>query len=199
MRVWGLTGNIACGKSAVENVLREAGVPVIDADQVAREIVEPGEPALAEISATFGHHILDEAGRLDRAALGSIVFSDDEARGKLEAITHPRIHGRIAEQLGKLASDGCPLALVSAALMVESGSYTLYEGMIAVTCPEALQLERLRARDGLSEADARARISSQLDQAEKAALADVVIDNSGALTATEDQVLSWLREVSGKG
>ena len=192
MKVWGLTGNIACGKSAVEGFLREADVPVIDADQVARTIVEPGSPALAEIAQTFGPGVLDDQGRLNRPALGQLVFSDAEARKSLEAITHPRIHTHITEQLAELAKADTPLAVVSAALMVESGSYRLYEGMIVVTCPEDEQLRRLKARDGFDEVDARARIASQMSQTEKAALADVVVDNGGSLLKTEQQVKSWL-------
>ena len=195
MQVWGLTGNIACGKSTVERMIRDAGVPVIDADQVAREIVEPGSEALGEIVARFGEDVLGPGGRLDRPKLGSIVFSDEAARADLEGITHPRIHACIAEKLGRLAAEGIPLAVVSAALMVESGSYTLYAGIVVVTCPEVTQLARLQSRDGLSRNDALARVQSQLPQSEKAALASRVVDNGGELSDTKDQVEAWLVEV----
>ncbi|MEE2829207.1 MAG: dephospho-CoA kinase [Myxococcota bacterium] len=195
MLVWGLTGNIACGKSTVERMIREAGVPVIDADEVAREIVEPGSEALGEIVARFGEGLLDPEGRLDRPKLGSIVFSDEAARAALEGITHPRIHARIAEKLGRLAAEGTPLSLVSAALMVESGSYTLYAGILVVTCPEVTQLERLQSRDGLNRDDALARVRSQLPQSEKAALANRVIDNGGDVSQTRAQVEAWLADV----
>jgi dephospho-CoA kinase len=198
MRVWGLTGNIACGKSAVEDFLRSASVPVIDADRVARDIVRPGEPALDEIVAAFGAAILDDGGLLNRVALGQIIFADSSAKKRLEDITHPRIHARIAEELSQLAQEETPLALVSAALMVETGSYTLYEGMIVVTCPEEIQLQRLVARDGLSEADARARIDSQMPQSAKASLAELVIDNGGPLETTLGQVQDWLEELGTK-
>jgi dephospho-CoA kinase len=197
VRVWGLTGNIACGKSTVEDLIRNGGIPVIDADRVARTIVEPGQPALAEIEELFGTDVLDEEGRLNRPALGAIVFSDPASRRQLEAITHPRIHARTAELLSQLAQDGTPLAVVSAALMIEAGSYRLYDGLIVVTCPETLQLERLRARDGFTEQDARARTQSQMAQASKAALADVLIDNGGNTEATAVQVRAWLTHQDG--
>ena len=197
MRVWGLTGNIACGKSTVEDLIRGGGIPVIDADRVARAVVEPGQPALAEIEELFGSDILDEEGRLDRPALGAIVFADPTSRKQLEAITHPRIHARTAELLNQLAQDGTPLAVVSAALMVEAGSYRLYEGLVVVTCPEALQRSRLMARDGLNVQDARARTESQMAQDSKAALADVLIDNGGNTEATAVQVRAWLRRQDG--
>jgi len=192
VRVWGLTGNIACGKSAVEEFLRHQGVPVIDADQVAREIVEPGQPALDAIVETFGAEILNEDGQLDRPALATVVFTDPSARKHLEAITHPRIHARTADLLGALAQDDTDLAVVSAALMIEAGSHRLYEGLIVVTCPEGLQTQRLMARDGFTEEQAVARTSSQMAQQQKVALADVVIDNSGTLEATHKQVQAWL-------
>ena len=199
MKIWGLTGNIACGKSAVEAMLRTAGCVVIDADQVARDVVEPGEPGLAEIVEAFGAEMLLPDGSLDRTALGQFVFSDPDARKRLEEITHPRIHTRIAERLGALAQQGCALAVVSAALMVESGSYRNYAGLLVVTCPEDLQIARLRARDGLSEADARSRIDSQLPQGEKVALADEVIDNGGDLSTTGAQVRAWLDRLQSEG
>lgn len=192
MLVWGLTGNIACGKSAVEAILRQRGLPVLDADQIARDIVEPGEPALQEIEAAFGQGVLLPDGRLDRPALGAIVFGDPEARERLEAITHPRIIGRTMEHLAELTAEGHPLAIVSAALMIESGSYRNYAGLAVVTCPEDLQLARLCRRDGLSEEDARQRIASQRPQADKTALADVVFDNAGSLDELQQAVLDWL-------
>jgi dephospho-CoA kinase len=196
MQVWGLTGNIACGKSAVEGMLREAGLPVIDADVVAREVVEPGEPALAAIVDAFGDGVLGPDGRLDRPALGRIVFTDPAARRRLEAITHPAIGAAIARQVVGFAGQGHEHIVVSAALMVESGSFRNYAGVVAVTCPPAEQLRRLLARDGLSEAEARARIDSQMPQEEKAKHADVVIDNGGDRAATRRQVEAWLASLA---
>ena len=189
---WGLTGNIACGKSAVEAFLRERGIPVIDADQVSRDVVAPGEATLAAISARFGNSVLRGDGSLNRAALGAIVFQDQKARRDLEAITHPPIIAETLRRVSALATAGHALAIVSAALMVESGSYKGYAGLLVVTCDEQQQLKRLMARDGLDEQQARARIDSQLSQSEKAAAADFVIDNSGSSAELEAQVETWL-------
>ena len=195
MRVFGLTGNIACGKSLVERLIAESGVPVIDADQVAREVVEPGEPALREIGDAWPS-VIGADGRLDRAALGAIVFAEPDARTRLERMTHPRIFTRMAERLAALGAGGHELAVVSAPLMIESGSYRNYAGMAVVTCPEEIQLARLMARDTFDEAAARARMDSQMPQAEKAALADFVIDNSGTIEETAELVDEWLRAIA---
>lgn len=195
MRVFGLTGNIACGKSLVERMIADAGVPVIDADQVARQVVEPGEPALADIAAAWPSVIVD--GRLDRAALGQIVFADADARKRLEGFTHPRIFQAMAEQIAAFGAAGHDTVVVSAPLMIESGSYRNYAGLAVVTCPEEIQLARLMGRDGFDEAAARARMDSQMPQAEKAAHADVVIDNGGTIEATRAQVTAWLETIRG--
>ena len=195
MLVWGLTGNIACGKSAVEAVLRSRSIPVIDADHIAREVVAPGQPALFEICQAFGDNVLLADGQLDREALGSIVFGDSDARRQLEAITHPRIIGLTLERLAQLESQGHALAVVSAALMVESGSYRNYAGRAVVICPQPLQLARLMNRDGLSEAHALARMESQRAQEDKASLADVVFDNGGTLDELQQAVERWLEEL----
>jgi len=192
VNVWGLTGNIACGKSAVERMLEDRGVPVIDADVVAREVVAVGSEGLTEVARAFGDGVLTSDGALDRKALGAIVFGDADARKRLESITHPRIFSRMAERLAALAEGGATTAVVSAALMVESGSYRHYAGLAVVTCPPDVQLARLRARDGSSEGDARARIESQLPQSEKASKASVVLDNSGDLTELRHQVDAWI-------
>ncbi len=190
MQIWGLTGNIACGKSAAESMLRELGLPVIDADQVARQVVEPGTEGLAEVVAAFGPGVL-AGDRLDRAALGAIVFSDPEQRKQLEAITHPRIATAIAHQVMHFANEGHEVVIVSAALMVESGSYRDYAGMAVVTCPPEQQLKRLLARDPLSAEDAQRRIASQMPQDQKAAHAQVVLDNSGDLEHLRAQVQAF--------
>ena len=195
MRVFGLTGNIACGKSLVERMIADAGVPVIDADQVARQVVEPGEPALADIAAAWPSVIVD--GRLERAALGQIVFADADARKRLEGFTHPRIFQAMAEQIAAFGAAGHDTVVVSAPLMIESGSYRNYAGLAVVTCPEEIQLARLMGRDGFDEAAARARMDSQMPQAEKAAHADVVIDNGGTIEATRAQVTAWLETIRG--
>jgi dephospho-CoA kinase len=197
MLVWGLTGNIACGKSAVQALVEDRGIPVIDADQVAREVVEAGQPALEEIASAFGESVIRSDGQLDRPALAAIVFADGNARKRLEAITHPRIIARTLERIGELAAEGHPLAVVSAALMVESGSYKGYAGLAVVTCPGPIQLQRLQARDGLSEGDALARIEAQFSQEQKAGLADVVLDNRTGLEELRDQVDRWISGLEG--
>ncbi len=193
MDVWGLTGNIACGKSLVEECLRERGVPVIDMDRLAREVVEPGEPALLQIREVFGDRVLTD-GRLDREALGRIVFSDPVARRKLEEITWPRIFARTRELLRNLRLAGEVAAVVSAALMVEADHHDAWDGLAVVTCPADVQLERLLARDGGDLQRAKARIESQLPQERKVAMADVVIDNGGGREQTARQVERWVEE-----
>lgn len=189
MKVIGLTGGIATGKSTVARLLREAhGVPVIDADQVARDVVAPGTPGLAAVIARFGPEILRDDGALDRPKLRAIVIHDPEARRDLEAITHPAIRVAIGTQLAELAAQGVPAAVVEAALMVETGSHRLYDALIVVSCSEPTQLRRLVERDGQSEADARALIATQLPLAEKERVATVVVRNEGDLDALRHEV-----------
>ena len=185
----GLTGGIATGKSTVAAMFRSLGCPVIDADVLAREVVEPGEPALADIVREFGTGVLAPDGRLDRKALAAVVFADAGRRRRLEAITHPRIRERLASRLAALAGAGFGgVVIFDAAVIVESGAYRQMDRLVVVIADEATQLARLRARDGLDEEEARRRIASQMPLAEKAKLADHVIDNSGDRAATEAQV-----------
>ena len=195
MRVWGLTGNIACGKSTVEAMLVDAGVPVLDMDRIAREVVRPGQPALDEIRRAFGEDVIDQQGHLDREAVGAVVFADPQARARLEAITWPRIFERTRQLLDQLRDEGHPAAVVSAALMVESGNHTAYEGLAVVTCAPELQLRRLLERDGPDVDRARARIDSQLAQERKVELADRVIDNGGTREQTLAQVRGLITEL----
>jgi dephospho-CoA kinase len=185
----GLTGGIATGKSTVDAVLRELGAVIIDADVLAREVVEPGQPALAEIAAEFGATVLGPDGRLDRKALGAIVFADPERRRKLEAMTHPRIRERFQQRLDALAAeDFRGLVFFDAPVMIESGNYRNMDRMVVVITDEATQVARLMARDGIDREEALRKIKSQMPLAEKAKLADYVIDNSGVSTATELEV-----------
>jgi dephospho-CoA kinase len=182
----GLTGGIATGKSTVAAMFRDLGCPVVDADVLAREVVEPGEPALADIVREFGTGVLAPGGRLDRKALAAVVFADAGRRRRLEAITHPRIRERLASRLAALAGAGFGgVVIFDAAVIVESGAYRQMDRLVVVIADEATQLARLRARDGLGEEEARRRIASQMPLAEKAKLADHVIDNSGDRAATE--------------
>jgi dephospho-CoA kinase len=185
----GLTGGIATGKSTVDVVLRELGAVVIDADVLAREVVEPGEPALAEIAAEFGRGVLGPDGRLDRKALGAIVFADPERRRKLEAMTHPRIRERFQRRLDQLAAENFRgLVFFDAPVMIESGNYRNMDRMVVVVTDEATQVARLMARDGIDREEALRKMGSQMPLAEKAKLADYVIDNSADPAATAAEV-----------
>jgi len=192
----GLTGGIATGKSTVADMLRQRGVTVLDADLVAREVVAPGQPALAAIVEHFGEGVLQEDGSLDRAALGARVMGDPEARGVLEGITHPVIIATLLERLAALHAAGEALAVVEAALMVESGSYAHYGELWVVTCPTEVQLQRLMARDRFDRATAERWIGAQLPLADKEAVADRVLHNGGSLGQLRSQVEAALSEVA---
>jgi dephospho-CoA kinase len=193
LKVLGLTGGIGAGKSTVAGLFAVRGVPVVDADALAREVVAPGQPALADIAAAWPE-VIARDGALDRKRLGAIVFADPAARSRLEAITHPRIQALGAERLAALAAAGHRLALYEAPLLVESGRAGDFDGLIVITASEATQIARVRARDGLTEAEAEARIRAQLPTAEKVRLATHVIDNDGDLAATEAAVDELLRQ-----
>ena len=181
----GLTGGIASGKSAAADAFAGRGVPVIDADRIARELVEPGEPALAEVIATFGRAVLAEDGRLDRARLRALIFADAAARRRLESILHPPV---VALMRSRLAAIRAPYALLAIPLLTESELKSLVERVLVVDCPEHLQLERLRERDGESEAAARAILAAQASRAARLAIADEVLENSGTLADLDREV-----------
>jgi len=184
IRVFGLTGGIGSGKSSVAERFAARGLPVVDADGLAREVVEPGTEGLAEIRARFGGEVVSSDGRLDRAALAARVFADPEARAALEAITHPRIAALAKQRLAELGARGEPLAAYMAPLFYERGLEAHYSPVVVVTTSEAQQIERAARRDGVSAQDVEARIRAQLPLAEKAARADYRIDNSGTLAET---------------
>lgn len=185
--VVGLTGGIASGKSTVARLFGALGVPVVDADAVARDIVAPGSEALHEIAAAFGDAVIVD-GALDRAALGARVFADTDARRRLEAITHPRIAAESGRRLALALAGGAPYALYEAALLVENGAYKMFPALVVVTAPEDVQRARIAARDGLDAAQAQARIAAQAPVAAKVAVADWVIENAGDLAALEARV-----------
>jgi dephospho-CoA kinase len=178
----GLTGGIACGKSTVAALLRARGVPVLDLDAVAREVVAPGQPALAEIAARWPDVVVD--GALDRPALGRIITTDPVQRVALERITHPRILERaerwLAEQTG--------VAVVEAALMVETGSWRRYDALLVVTCTPEVQLQRLMARNGFSADEAAGWLAAQMPLAEKERVATAVIHNDGDTAALQAEL-----------
>ena len=195
MRVIGLTGGIASGKSTVAAILRQLGAPIIDADLLARQVVEPGAPALAEIAQVFGPEVLAADGSLDRKRMGERIFADPGARAKLNAITHPRIAQASAAAIAELAAGGHPVAIYEAALLVENRIHERLGGLIVVSVPLEVQIERLRARDGLDEEGALARVGAQLPLASKVAVADWVVDNGGPVEHTRAQVERIWREI----
>jgi dephospho-CoA kinase len=194
--LFGLTGGLASGKSTVAARFRHRGVPVIDADLLAREVVAPGSDGLAAVVAAFGDDVLAADGSLDRARMAAMVFGDAARRATLNGILHPRIGALTAERAAALAAAGEPLACYEAALLVENGLADAFRPLVVVALPESVQVSRAVARDGGTEEQARARIAAQLPLATKVALADFVIDSSGDRAATEaqaDDVLAAIR------
>ncbi|MEO0326357.1 MAG: dephospho-CoA kinase [Myxococcota bacterium] len=192
----GLTGGIASGKSTVGARLRALGVPVVDADALAREVVAPHTPGLAAVVQAFGESVLTAEGELDRKALGALVFADEAARKRLEAITHPRIAAAGQARLAELATHPAPYRVYEAALLVENGLHRAFPALVVVAAREETQLARLRARDGLDEAAARARLAAQLPLADKIAVATDVLHNDGdraTLLAAVDALDATLR------
>lgn len=183
----GLTGGIASGKSTAAGSFAALGVPIVDADEVAREVVARGSDGLREIIEAFGQEMVGPDGALDRKSLGARIFSDDAARGRLNAITHPRIAARSAERMAEVAGDA-PYVLYEAALLVENGIHRMLAALVVVAASEQTQISRVSARDGLDENEARARLRAQLPLADKVAAADYVIDNDGDRLETERRV-----------
>ncbi len=187
----GLTGSIAVGKSFVCSVLRELGCHVLDADQTARDVVKPGTSGHASVVEKFGFEILKPDGELDRAKLGAIVFADQEKRMLLNSIVHPLVFERQNQWLAERESqDPNGIAIVDAALMIESGGYRLFNKLIVVWCESAIQLKRLKLRDNLNEADAKNRISAQMPQEDKKSYADYLIDTSKGYVETRKQIMA---------
>ena len=185
----GLTGGIAVGKSYVLGVLRELGCEVSDADTLAHQAVEPGKPAYQDIVNEFGRAVLNEDGTINRAALGGLVFTDAAKRESLNAIVHPRVFEAQAEWLAAVAArDPHAIAVLDAALMIETGSYKRFDKVVVVWCEPALQLERLMARNNLPRAQAEARIAAQMPSAEKLKYADIAINTSLGFEDTRQQV-----------
>jgi len=175
----GLTGGIAAGKSEVSARLALHGAVVIDADKLAREVVEPGTPGLAEVVIAFGPSVLDRSGELDRAALGQLVFADDAARARLEAITHPRVRARAAEM--EVVAPADSVVVHDIPLLVETGQADDFDVVVVVDCPVEIQIERLSGRSGITAAQAKARVAAQATREQRLAAADHVISNTGSL------------------
>ena len=181
----GLTGGIASGKSVVADELGARGAVIIDADVLAREVVEPGTPGLAAIVERFGDDVLLD-GRLDRKALGEIVFADESARRDLEAIVHPAVRRRAAELEATAPDDAVVVHVIP--LLVETGQQDAFDVCLVVDVDRVTQRERLRSRDRLSEAEIEARLAAQVGRERRLAVADAVLDNSGSRTELSDQI-----------
>ena len=181
----GLTGGIASGKSAVAEAFARRGVPVIDTDQVAREVVRPGTPGLDAVVAAFGADVLAADGTLDRRRLRERVFANESERRTLERLLHPRIQAAVAARVATLTA---PYVVVAIPLLAEGGRGDRVDRVLVVDCPPELQKARLMARDGTSAALAEAMLAAQASRAERLAIADDVIDNGGARDALEPQV-----------
>jgi len=185
MLVVALTGGIGSGKSTVARIFAELGAPVIDADLVAREVVEPGTPALAEIESAFGPEILDDTGRLHRENLREKVFSDAAARRRLESIMHPRIRDIMVRRLSDLDA---PYAILVIPLLLETGQKELGDRTLVVDLPESLQIERVKQRDHLEQARIETILTAQCDRSTRLSAADDVIDNQGDAEKLREQV-----------
>ena len=185
----GLTGGIASGKSTVAEMLKFEGIPVLDADKVSRDIVSVGSQALSEIVREFGDCVLDRFGNLDRDKLGQIIFTKPEQRKKLNKIMHPKIQQEQKKWLKKVQSEGkFKIAVVEAALMIESGGYKNFDFLVVVKCSEKNQYERLGKRNNLTDDSIKARLDSQMSILKKQEYADWVLDNSRDLNLLKSQV-----------
>ena len=189
MKIIGLTGNIASGKTEVAKIFKELGAKIIDADKIAREVVEPGEPAWQEIVEEFGSDILNRDRSINRKKLGEIIFNDDRRREQLNRITHPRIMTKIKETIDHYKKENVRLVIIEAALIVERGGLlNVIDDLIVVSADAETQVERIMTRDGLHRDEALSRMKTQMQISEKTKHAAYIIDNSGSLEETRKQV-----------
>ena len=194
-RIIGLTGNIACGKTAVGYMLLELGAErYIDADAVVHKLYQSGQPIAIQVAETFGHAVIASDGSVDRKALGAVVFQDAEAMRRLEAIVHPAVSIALARELATVSPSG--IAIIDAVKLLEGGSGKLCQSKWLVICSEEQELARLMARNTLSEEEAWARIRAQAPVTPRLALVDEVIDNSGSLEETRRQVIAAFERFS---
>lgn len=197
MRHLALTGGIGSGKSTVAQFFADRGATIIDADAISRSLMEPGQQVLADVVATFGDHVLDESGRLNRQALADIVFNDDDARHRLNALVHPAVREESKLQL-KAAMEADPdnaVIIQDIPLLVETGQAEKFDGVIVVYTEMDTRLQRLVKARGMATDDARARIAAQATDEQRSAVADWMIDNSGSLENTEAQVAAVWEEL----
>lgn len=195
----GLTGNIASGKTTIANILHETyHFPIIDADLIARKVVEPGEMALSQLVDIFGEEIVLDNGELNRAKLGKIVFQDDAKRQQLNNIVHPAIRKRMVEEKDKLLDEGCKHIVMDIPLLFENKLTYLVDKTLVVYTKEETRLQRLMKRNGYTEEEARNRMNAQMDAEEKKKLADEWIDNSGSKSSSKEQLETILEKWSLK-
>lgn len=194
-----MTGGIGAGKSTVARILKELGAKVIDADMVARKVVEPGKPAWKEIKSVFGSQYLNPDGSIDRRALGNLIFNDEKARAKLNAITHPKIKAEIQKEIEVYRrQEPQGVVVIEAPLLLEAGMEDMVDEIWVVTAPEEVRLERLVKRDNLSREEALKRIRAQLPEQVKFKYATRIIDTRGNLEATRVAVLAAWEELRGR-
>lgn len=199
MIIAGLTGGIASGKSTVSGFLADAGARIIDADKIARTVVEPGTPAYNDILSFFGSAILQPDGQIDRERLGDIIFNDPDKKKRLDAIVHPRVFEQSARGIAEItAQDPDAVVIMDIPLLLEAGMEKDLAEVIVVYVPERLQLERLMRRDGIDESAAMARIRSQIPIEEKRHRATIVIDNSGSPKDTQRAALMVFARLQSK-
>jgi dephospho-CoA kinase len=198
MKVIGLTGGIASGKSTVAVMLASLGVKVIDADQISRQILTPDEPAYLKVLDAFGKDILNDDGTVNRTMLGKIVFADIEKRKLLEAITHPAIRRKADEQLDDLKRAGTDIVVYMAPLLVESGSYARMDEVWVVDIDRMTQLERLMERDGISREEAARKIDAQMPIDVKCKFGNIIIDNRGSYAELEVQIKNLWQKMNKK-
>lgn len=193
-KILGLTGGIACGKSTISAYLKEFGLPVIDADECSRAVVEKGSIGLEKLTEIFGNKILENDGTLNRKVLGQIVFSDSEQLSLLNSVMEPLIREEISRRLNQ--ENNADLVVLDAPLLIEQHYDKICDFIMTIDVPKKIQLERLIERDNLSEDEAKSRIESQLSSRERNGFADVVIDSSGTVEQTRKQVIKWLKTIN---
>ena len=194
MKILGLTGGIACGKSTISQTLRQEGAYIVDGDELSRRLTAPGGAALPAIRERFGNHVFQADGTLDRRALGQRVFADGAARQALDDVMQPLLRQLILEEIGAARAAGVSLCVLDMPLLYEKELDTLCDRVWCAWLPHNEQLARLMTRDGFTAQEAESRIASQLPVDEKAARADIVIDTSGSIQYTKEKVLALLAQ-----